>query len=181
MTIVTESCDNHYCRICNSTLWHWLFLRNLCLFALQTYGAYSYFHTWTRRHKATQRQRQSWISNCPRAGVAPLWVNYSIRRGVKSCCPLLSHFEYTPFPRRLFLAIMFKYNVTHKTGSSWRIATPPNEDRAMTTGNTHEKFSKDWTCSSGDMLADRNTQRRTHRQTYTSRHSILPEGSDGTK
>jgi len=35
--------------------------------------------------------------------------------------------------------------------------------------------------SSGDMLADRNTQRRTHRQTYTSRHSILPEGSDGTK
>jgi len=33
------------------------------------------------------------------------------------CCPLLSQFEYTLISHRLFLAIMCKYDVIHKTGT----------------------------------------------------------------
>ena len=65
--------------------------------------------------------------------------------------------------RRLFLAIMYKHDVIHKTGSTYRIATPPKENRATDIGNTHKKFfGKDQTCSSGDMLADRQTDRHGH-------------------
>jgi len=41
-----------------------------------------------------------------------------IRRGVKSCCFLLNHREYMLLARRLFLAIMCKHEVIHKTGST---------------------------------------------------------------
>jgi len=40
------------------------------------------------------------------------------------------------------------------------IATPPQEDRATNIGNMREKFGDDRTCSSRDMLADRQTDRQ---------------------
>jgi len=35
-----------------------------------------------------------------------------------SCCPMVSHFEHTPFCRRLCLAIVREDDVIHKTGST---------------------------------------------------------------
>jgi len=37
--------------------------------------------------------------------------------------------------------LMNTYDVIHKTGSTQRIPTPPEEDRDMATGNIHKKFS----------------------------------------
>jgi len=58
---------------------------------------------------------------------------------------------------------MSKYDVVHKTGSTLHITTPPEEERATAIGNMLEKFGEDRTCSSEDMIADRQTQ--TSRQT----------------
>jgi len=38
------------------------------------------------------------------------------------CCPLLSHFQYTPSSRCLFLAIVCKHDVINKTEIKWRNA-----------------------------------------------------------
>ena len=51
---------------------------------------------------------------------------------------------------------MCKYDVIYKTGSTKRIATPPEEDRAADIGNMH-KIGEDRICSSGDMLTDKQT------------------------
>ena len=45
------------------------------------------------------------------------------------------------------------------------ITTPPEDDRATIIGNMHEKFSYDRTCSSGDMIADRQTHTDTQTDT----------------
>ena len=59
--------------------------------------------------------------------------------------------------------LMCKYDVIHKTGSTQCIATPPEEDRAKTIGNTHKKFGKDQTCCiSSDELMDRHTHTHRH-------------------
>jgi len=58
---------------------------------------------------------------------------------------------------------MSKYDAIHETGST-------EEDRATTVGNMHKKFGEDRTCSSNDMIADR----QTHRQ-----HSLLVTFRDG--
>jgi len=50
--------------------------------------------------------------------------------------------------------------------SLWDCITPP-EEQATAVGNMHEKFGKDRVCGSGDMLADRQTDRHTHTQTCT--------------
>ena len=60
----------------------------------------------------------------------------------------MSHFEYTLFLFRLFLANIWKYDVTHE---AQRIATLPEEDRVTDFGNVG-KNGKDWMCSFGDML-----------------------------
>jgi len=46
--------------------------------------------------------------------------------------PLLSHLQYTPFLHRLFLAIVYKYDVIRETRSrlTYRITTPPQKDQA---------------------------------------------------
>jgi len=41
---------------------------------------------------------------------------------------------------------MSKYHVIHKTGSTRRITTPPEEDRATATVNMHNNTGKDRTC-----------------------------------
>ena len=41
---------------------------------------------------------------------------------------------------------MSKYDVIHKTGSTRRITTPPEEDRATATVNMHNNTGKDRTC-----------------------------------
>ena len=79
------------------------------------------------------------------------------------CCPLSSHFECTRLSRRPRLAIMCKHDVIHKTGNTKCIATPPDEDRATDVANVHKKFGEDRTCSSGHVLADRETDRQTDR------------------
>ena len=59
-----------------------------------------------------------------------------------------------------------KRDVIHKTGSTQRITTPPQEDRATATGDMHKKIGEDRSNNSRDMLADRHTHIVTHRQTY---------------
>ena len=51
-----------------------------------------------------------------------------------------------------------KRDVIHKTGSTQLIGTPPEKDRARTTGDLHTKFHEDRSSSSRDMLADRDRQ-----------------------
>ena len=38
----------------------------------------------------------------------------------------------------------------------------PEEDRATTVGNLHQKFGKDHTCSTGDILVDRQRDTQTY-------------------
>jgi len=49
--------------------------------------------------------------------------------------------------------------------SLWDFVTLPEEERATAIGNIHRKIGKDCTCGSGDILADRHTQRRAHHNT----------------
>ena len=71
-----------------------------------------------------------------------------------------------------------KREVVHKTGSAWRIATPPEEDWTTATGDLHNKFRKDRSSGSIDMLADRqtHTDNRTGTQSdrQTDRNTPLP-------
>jgi len=63
---------------------------------------------------------------------------------------------------------MSKYDVIliHKIGSTLHITTPPEEDRATAVGNTHKSFGEDRTCSSEEMIADRQTHRQTDRHAH---------------
>ena len=47
----------------------------------------------------------------------------------------------------------------------WPIVNMSEEDRATNTGNMHKKCGKDRECGSGDILADRQTDRHTHHNT----------------
>ena len=51
---------------------------------------------------------------------------------------------------------MCKYDVIHKAGSTQRIATPPDEDRATVIGNMHKNLVK---IGHEDRLADRQTDK----------------------
>ena len=56
-------------------------------------------------------------------------------------------------------------NVSHvrvKTGSTQRIATLPEEDRATVTGDLHKKIREDWSSGSRDMLAESQTEKTDH-------------------
>jgi len=46
------------------------------------------------------------------------------------------------------------------------IVNVPEEDRATDIGNIHRHFGKDRACGSGDILADRQTDRQTHSSQY---------------
>jgi len=64
----------------------------------------------------------------PRSSASPggsVWVHATMSN---SCCPIESLWVHTPFLCCLFLAIMCKHDVIHKTGSTWSIATPPKKD-----------------------------------------------------
>ena len=63
-----------------------------------------------------------------------------MRRAIQSVLPAgETHVEYTFFSCRLFQAIVCKHDVVHKTGSTQRIAMPPEEDRALDKGDM-QKF-----------------------------------------
>jgi len=62
---------------------------------------------------------------------------------------------------------MRRYDVSHKTGSTQYIITPPEEDRATAIGNMHKHFGEDRTRSSEDMIVDRQTHTHTHTDTQT--------------
>jgi len=55
---------------------------------------------------------------------------------------------------------------------------PSEEDRVTAIGNMHEIFGEDRTCTSEDMIADRQTHTDTHRQTDTF-ITILRSPTDG--
>ena len=74
--------------------------------------------------------------------------------------------------------LLSKYDVIHKTGSTQRITTPPEEDRATTTGNMRKKFGDDRTCSSEQ--TDRG-QTNTHRETDTLITILRSPIGDGVK
>ena len=61
-----------------------------------------------------------------------------------------------------------KYDIIHKTGSTQRITTPPEEDRATAIGHMHRSFVEDRTCSFEDMKANRQTH-----YTYTQTDTFL--------
>jgi len=61
--------------------------------------------------------------------------------------------------------ITAKRDVIRKTGSTWHIATPPEERRAIATGICTQKIHEDRSRGSRDMLADTKTDRQTDRQT----------------
>ena len=50
------------------------------------------------------------------------------------------------------------------------IINMPEKDQATDIGNKHKKFGKDRTRGSGDILADRQTDTHTDRQTYSSQY-----------
>ena len=54
---------------------------------------------------------------------------------------------------------MAKHDVIHKTGSTERIAMPPEKDRAITIGDLHKKFREDRSSGSRDMLVGRQTDK----------------------
>jgi len=58
---------------------------------------------------------------------------------------------------------MGKDDVVHKTGSTWYINTPSEEDLATAIGNTHKNFGEDRTCSSEEAFGGQtntNTQKQ---------------------
>jgi len=51
------------------------------------------------------------------------------------------------------------------------------KDRATDIGNIHKKIGKDRACGSGGILAERQRDRHTHRQTYSSQYfATVPAG-----
>ena len=66
------------------------------------------------------------------------------------------------------------YDVIHKTGSTYHITTPPEEDRATAIGNMLRKIGEDRTGSYEDVIADRQTHTHTYNtdtHTETERHA----------
>jgi len=61
--------------------------------------------------------------------------------------------------------ITVKCDVIHNTGSTYHIATPPEEDRATATRDPHKKIRKDRSSDSRDMLVDTQTHSQACRQT----------------
>ena len=64
------------------------------------------------------------------------------------------------------LKLMCKYDVIRKIGSTRRITTLPEEDRATAIGNLQKNFGEDRTRSSDDMIVDRQTHTQTHRDAH---------------
>jgi len=59
------------------------------------------------------------------------------------CLPPGEYFEYTPMIRVTFAwSIRGKIDIIYETGSIQRILTPPEGNRASTTGKLHVKFSE---------------------------------------
>jgi len=58
--------------------------------------------------------------------------------------------------------------------SLWDFITPPEEDQATAIGNIHKQFGKGCACSSGDMLAYRQTDRHTHTHRRAHYNTSMP-------
>jgi len=46
----------------------------------------------------------------------------------------------------MYVVLMGKHDVIHRTGSTVLVATLPEEDQATITDNMHRKFSEVWMC-----------------------------------
>ena len=73
--------------------------------------------------------------------------------------------------RRLATLAYEQINVTRKTGSIKHITTPPEDNRATAIASRHKKFGEIRTCSSEDMIADRQTKTERHTYRQTDRHA----------
>jgi len=77
------------------------------------------------------------------------------------CCPLASHFERTSYLRRphhrAHYGKIWRHTLNRKYISC--IAIPSVKERARSVRNICRKFGKVWMCGSGDMFADRPTER----------------------
>ena len=96
----------------------------------------------------------------------------------RSVLLLVCQFEYTPqckstllpiesLLRRLFVTVMCKCDVIHRTGNRQHIATPRDCVGAAAIGKKHEELGEDQT-----LLADR--QSNTHKQTDRHDHRNIP-------
>jgi len=104
---------------------------------------------------------KSWLRQC-----APCLASLSIRSAVESVLPHVESLLSICFLCRLFLAIMHKHNVIHKTGSTQHRNATTEEGQATAIGNMH-KISEDRIYSSGDELSGRQTRTDTHANTQT--------------
>ena len=66
-----------------------------------------------------------------------------------------------PFAMNALQCIVNQEETPKTAPSPCVFVTLPEEDRATAIGNTHKIFGKDRACDSGDMLADRQTDRLT--------------------
>ena len=66
--------------------------------------------------------------------------------------------------------------ISDTNGKYITYATTPEEDRATAMGNMHKNFGKDRACGSGDILADRQTNK--HTQTYSSQYFATAPASE---
>ena len=90
------------------------------------------------------------------------WAKCGLNLGCYACrvLLLLGNIRDAPYE------IMYKHDVIHKTGSALHIATPLDEDRAMTEGNMHNTFSEVRPCVFRVMRTDRQTNRQTDKHTH---------------
>ena len=130
-------------------------------------------------YKHTRRDRKMWLDrkavdsllfySClnkaivnrhrPLSKCCPWWVNVSICRSIISLLPLVESLSMRFFVS-LLLALMCKHDVILKpevrnVSRRRRKSTEPQPQVAST------KFGEEWICSSGDMLADRQTHGHT--------------------
>ena len=84
-----------------------------------------------------------------------IWWSLSLRKSWLECWLLCSLCFIAAYRNRTI--IMWKYDVTQKTGSTQQIATPPEEDRSTATGNMHKnrRSSAVWFLSYGRGQTDR--------------------------
>jgi len=141
-------------------------------------GATSYVQTWPARDYRAKLKcdKVSWILSNFVAENKP--ENRRCRtRHFLFVLPLVESLRVYVFRISPFPALTRKHDVIHKTGSARRIATPP-EDSASHGHTKHAStFGEDRTWSFGDMLADEQTSRQTHRHAIISPRyfASLPE------
>jgi len=107
---------------------------------------------------------KSWLRQC-----APCLASLSIRSAVESVLPHVESLLSICFLCRLFLAIMHKHNVIHKTGSTQHRNATTEEGQATAIGNMH-KISEARRYIVPEMSSQEDRPAQTHMQTLRHGH-----------